>query len=434
MRVANAATVTGREPVPYSTPAPADLPTEPRTGDVEAWRSRVDERREATRRSREVAQAAWAADYAAATAGSEAVATQAPNVPAPIQDRIDAARPAPPPAPPPARWGGPRTAMSSTEIASAVTAYLGGATIPAIADATGRGTRTIRSALLAAGVTLRDDRRGHSGSKPKTAADDDPAVVAQVRRLYLDEGLTQAEVAERVGLGTHGVQGIMARHDIPARPPATELDSPRVDGAKTLRARMAELGITSADVRTWARSAGHSIPDRGVPAAALVDLYVAHLRGDDPKQAEPAAAPAPPPLPAPAADPLAVVPPRPSDEYSVAPEAAAPEVDPEPSERTCRHCGCTQARACPGGCWWVGPDECSACTAPVIPEDIVAAALGPAVDQVLVALEDIVTTTAQLLEAHRAVAAYRTRRLQALAGELLAVLDTPTTAPIGGRS
>jgi hypothetical protein len=30
--------------------------------------------------------------------------------------------------------------------------------------------------------------------------------------------------------------------------------------------------------------------------------------------------------------------------------------------RRCRICGCTDARACPGGCWWVGPDICSACT------------------------------------------------------------------------
>lgn len=27
----------------------------------------------------------------------------------------------------------------------------------------------------------------------------------------------------------------------------------------------------------------------------------------------------------------------------------------------CRECGCTDDRACPGGCWWVEPDLCSAC-------------------------------------------------------------------------
>jgi hypothetical protein len=27
----------------------------------------------------------------------------------------------------------------------------------------------------------------------------------------------------------------------------------------------------------------------------------------------------------------------------------------------CRECGCTDARACPGGCFWVLDDLCSAC-------------------------------------------------------------------------
>ncbi len=28
---------------------------------------------------------------------------------------------------------------------------------------------------------------------------------------------------------------------------------------------------------------------------------------------------------------------------------------------TCRTCGCTDERACEGGCFWVEPDLCSAC-------------------------------------------------------------------------
>ena len=27
----------------------------------------------------------------------------------------------------------------------------------------------------------------------------------------------------------------------------------------------------------------------------------------------------------------------------------------------CRRCGCTNERACPGGCYWVEPDLCSQC-------------------------------------------------------------------------
>lgn len=27
----------------------------------------------------------------------------------------------------------------------------------------------------------------------------------------------------------------------------------------------------------------------------------------------------------------------------------------------CKHCGCTDDQACPGGCHWVAPEVCSAC-------------------------------------------------------------------------
>ena len=29
--------------------------------------------------------------------------------------------------------------------------------------------------------------------------------------------------------------------------------------------------------------------------------------------------------------------------------------------RVCRKCGCTELRACPGGCYWVAEDLCSRC-------------------------------------------------------------------------
>jgi hypothetical protein len=34
---------------------------------------------------------------------------------------------------------------------------------------------------------------------------------------------------------------------------------------------------------------------------------------------------------------------------------------PEPPERACRVCGCTEDHACDFGCWWVEADLCSAC-------------------------------------------------------------------------
>ena len=53
----------------------------------------------------------------------------------------------------------------------------------------------------------------------------------------------------------------------------------------------------------------------------------------------------------------------------------------QPARRAgvCRVCGCTDDRACDGGCWWVQPDLCSACVGRLEPDEahkVRAAALG----------------------------------------------------------
>jgi hypothetical protein len=47
----------------------------------------------------------------------------------------------------------------------------------------------------------------------------------------------------------------------------------------------------------------------------------------------------------------------PEDTVDILAAAAAEGSNP----RTCRECGCTDVRGCPGGCHWVGPDLCSEC-------------------------------------------------------------------------
>lgn len=50
----------------------------------------------------------------------------------------------------------------------------------------------------------------------------------------------------------------------------------------------------------------------------------------------------------------------------VARNLAAPRV------RRCRICSCTELQACPDGCYWIGPDLCSACRHKVIDKDFAA--------------------------------------------------------------
>lgn len=45
------------------------------------------------------------------------------------------------------------------------------------------------------------------------------------------------------------------------------------------------------------------------------------------------------------------------------------ERQPQPVVRRCRECGCTDGRACEGGCWWVLPDVCSSCAAALLTND-----------------------------------------------------------------
>lgn len=108
--------------------------------------------------------------------------------------------------------------VDAGERAAIVAAYAAGETAVAIASRHGRTPKTIRDTLRAAGVQMRDDRAMRSGGQRKEY---DAAMVAEVRRLYLDEGLTQVEVAARIGSTAKVVQRLMDRHEIPARPDAT---------------------------------------------------------------------------------------------------------------------------------------------------------------------------------------------------------------------
>jgi transcriptional regulator with XRE-family HTH domain len=55
----------------------------------------------------------------------------------------------------------------------------------------------------------------HTHIKPKVYPEE---MVQQVRRLYIDEGMSQAETAEAIGVTLKVVYRLMKNHDIPRRP------------------------------------------------------------------------------------------------------------------------------------------------------------------------------------------------------------------------
>jgi MinD superfamily P-loop ATPase len=45
-------------------------------------------------------------------------------------------------------------------------------------------------------------------------------------------------------------------------------------------------------------------------------------------------------------------------------------------EQQCRECGCTEERACEGGCFWAEPDLCSGCSVPLLKSRLLALEIG----------------------------------------------------------
>ncbi|WP_454728810.1 Lsr2 family DNA-binding protein [Cellulosimicrobium protaetiae] len=191
--------------------------------------------------------------------------------------------------------------------------------IPEIAKRRGHSTSTVRRVLKGTpGVEIRDDRTTNSGG---TAKDYDPTLVEAVRTLYTgDERLTQAQVAERLDIGPHVVQRIMTRYGIPARPAAHERTATTMSGTsptELMTQRLADAGVTTQQVRAWAREHGLACPATGrVPTR----LLAAYLRADGGAPVEPDATD------------LALTRPEP------APTALADDVDPGSDERTCVAC------------------------------------------------------------------------------------------------
>ncbi len=68
---------------------------------------------------------------------------------------------------------------------------------------------------------------------------------------------------------------------------------------------------------------------------------------------------------------------------------------------TCRTCGCTDERACEGGCFWVEPDRCSACATPSEIYDLLTEQQRNAVDLVVESMADVEEYYARMGTAER---------------------------------
>lgn len=142
-------------------------------------------------------------------------------------------------------------------------------TIPQVAERLRISHRTVRRNLLAQGVTLRDDRKGHTGGQ--NARTNDPSFVAQAVRAY-QGGLSVQAVAYAIGTGPRQVRAALTLAGVEVVPQRSRLAG--INGATQLADRLRRNGATTAQVRAWARRHGHDVPVFGPTPAHLVDAYL----------------------------------------------------------------------------------------------------------------------------------------------------------------
>lgn len=113
-----------------------------------------------------------------------------------------------------------RRAAADIDEAAVIREYqVDGDSAPTIAGRHGCTPKRIRSILDRHGIARRDDRGTKSGGKRKA---DDPDFIAAVRRLYVDQQLTQSAVAEQLGVSVKVVWRVIRNaSDIEARPSAS---------------------------------------------------------------------------------------------------------------------------------------------------------------------------------------------------------------------
>lgn len=146
--------------------------------------------------------------------------------------------------------------------------------VPAIAERTDLGVRTVRQILRRAEVPMRDDRKRFSGRAhpvSKRLRELDPEHVAQ---LYEEHG-SVAGLAQALEIGHSTAGRLLAHLGIQARPSAeVQRGRPGVDGgAHALAMEILAAGETPARVRRWALANGMAPAQRGLPSRAIWSAY-----------------------------------------------------------------------------------------------------------------------------------------------------------------
>lgn len=169
--------------------------------------------------------------------------------------------------------GGPTGPRPTTNTAAIVESYLAGNPMIEVARLTGYARATVRRVLDGAGVPIRDERGG-----PKVTRT--PEFLAEVRRLYVEEHASLANLAGRMHISQQTAKALLEQQGVVMRAAAASPKKTGPAAQTSLRARLDALGVTAAEVKEWAVREGHLLElQPGIPPARVVDAFEAARKG-----------------------------------------------------------------------------------------------------------------------------------------------------------
>ena len=194
--------------------------------------------------------------------------------------------------------------------------YRAGDTRPTLAKRHSTTSKRITSILERHHVDLRDDRATHSGGRNRFKPT--PEQVADIRRLYVDQQKTVADIGDQFGIHRRVIARILTDAGVTIRPAAHLTGTVITDTERTAiadryaagesmavladehhvrrqtiraivtaagheirskgnstgnRRLLEQLGVDAPTVRAWARNAGHDVPGTGLIPSTLISAY-----------------------------------------------------------------------------------------------------------------------------------------------------------------
>jgi hypothetical protein len=164
----------------------------------------------------------------------------------------------------------PRAAAEGPVADAVVRLYTGELlTVAAIAERLHLSKVTVRAHLNTRKIELRDDRT--TGSGGGNARTNDPAFTADVSARYI-AGATIREIATAVHTGEQQVSRALHLAGVPIRAAASREPTGGLSTRAMVEA-LADAGVTTSELRAWARTQGITVPARGLLPMGVLNAW-----------------------------------------------------------------------------------------------------------------------------------------------------------------